>query len=94
MHNDKGKIIQFPKQHDAVNHPQHYCDGGIETIDFIKAKLGTLGFYYYCMGNVMKYSSRIGKKGAPLEDIGKMNTYARWAEEALKELNEPQEAQV
>ena len=23
---------------DAVNHPSHYTDGGIETIDFIEAK--------------------------------------------------------
>ena len=89
---NQGKVIQFPKQHDAVNHPNHYCDGGIETIDFIRAKLGALGFYYYCLGNVMKYTSRIGKKGSPLEDIGKAQVYLGWAQDALKELNEPQEA--
>ena len=26
------------KRYNRVNHPAHYCDGGIETIDFIEAK--------------------------------------------------------
>jgi len=44
--------------HDAtVNHPAHYTDGGIETIDFIEAK----GLNYNC-GNAIKYISRAGKK--------------------------------
>lgn len=42
---------------DPVNHPAHYCDGGIEVIDFIKAK--NLDF---CLGNAVKYISRSGKK--------------------------------
>ena len=50
-----------------VLHPQHYC-GKIETIDFIKDKLGD-GFTPYCLGNVMKYISRYYKKGNTLEDL-------------------------
>ena len=42
---------------DMVNHPPHYTDGGIEVIDFIKAK--NLDF---CLGNAVKYISRSGKK--------------------------------
>lgn len=42
---------------ETVNHPQHYTDGGIETIDFIEAK--NLDF---CLGNAVKYISRAGKK--------------------------------
>ena len=45
------------KHFDKVNHPAHYCDGGIEVIDFIKAK--NLDF---CLGNAVKYLSRCGKK--------------------------------
>ena len=42
---------------DPINHPSHYTDGGIETIDFIEAK----GLNYNC-GNATKYISRAGKK--------------------------------
>lgn len=55
--------------HDPVNHPAHYTAGGIETIDFIEAKQ-----LNYHLGNVVKYISRAGKKGATLEDLKK----ARW----------------
>ena len=47
---------------DPVNHPTHYTDGGIETIDFIEAK----GLDYYT-GNAVKYISRAGKKDASKE---------------------------
>ena len=55
--------------HDTVNHPKHYMNGGIETIDFIEAK--GLDF---CLGNVVKYVARAGHKGDKLEDLKK----ARW----------------
>lgn len=42
---------------DLVNHPSHYTDGGIETIDFIEAKK-----LPYHLGNAVKYISRAGKK--------------------------------
>jgi hypothetical protein len=42
---------------DNVNRPSHYTDGKIEVIDYIEDK--RLGF---CLGNVVKYVSRAGKK--------------------------------
>ncbi len=42
---------------DMINRPDHYIDGGIETIDFIEAKK-----LDYHLGNVVKYISRAGKK--------------------------------
>lgn len=68
---------------DNVKHPAHYC-GQIETIDYIKDKLGT-GFVPYCIGNVMKYVSRYDKKGKPVEDLEKAAVYLNWAIESLKE---------
>lgn len=59
---------------DMVNHPPHYTDGGIETIDYLEAKLGPDGFRSYCIGCAMKYLSRAGKKGDLMEDLMK----ARW----------------
>ena len=83
---EKSKVIPFPMPHDAVNHPNHYCDGGIETIDYIKAKLGPFGFYFYCLGNVIKYVSRAGKKGDETEDLAKAQTYLGWAIEVARQM--------
>lgn len=56
---------------DPVNHPPHYGgeDNPCEAIKVIEA--WGLGFH---IGNVVKYLSRAGKKGAAVEDLKK----ARW----------------
>jgi prolyl-tRNA editing enzyme YbaK/EbsC (Cys-tRNA(Pro) deacylase) len=59
---------------DNVNHPSHYKVGGIETIDFIEAKLTPEEFRGYLRGNMLKYLSRAGSKGNYEEDMLK----ARW----------------
>jgi hypothetical protein len=60
---------------DAINHPPHYKSGGIETIDFIQAKLTVEQFRGYCLGNVIKYASRAELKGGET-DLKKMAWYA------------------
>ena len=62
---------------DMVNSPPHYKHGGIETIDFIKAKLTKEEYRGYLKGNVLKYASRAGHKGSATEDAGKMAWYAQ-----------------
>jgi len=62
---------------DMVNSPPHYLTGGIETIDYIKAKLTAEEFKGYLRGNVLKYASR--KKGG--DDMGKAAWYAKRLEE-------------
>ena len=69
--------IKYMKQ-DNVNHPNHYKTGGIETIDYIHAKLGDEGTVAYCMGNVMKYTSRWQDKNG-LEDLKKADWYLDYA---------------
>ena len=61
---------------DVVNQPPHYTAGGIETIDFLQAKLTREEFVGYLKGNVLKYGSRLGKKGDTEIDAGKMAWYA------------------
>jgi hypothetical protein len=61
---------------DMVNHPPHYTVGGIETIDYIQAKLTPEEFRGYLKGNALKYASRTGHKGNPEEDLGKMLWYS------------------
>lgn len=61
---------------DMVNQPPHYVVGGIETIDFIQAKLTPDEFRGYLKGNILKYTSRAGHKGDVDTDIGKLVWYA------------------
>ena len=66
---------------DVVNHPPHYKIGGIEVIDFIKAKLTPEEFRGYLKGNVLKYTSRAGHKDDVTQDIGKLVWYANKLQE-------------
>ena len=68
---------------DMVNHPPHYKDGGIETIDFLQAKLSREEFIGYLKGNVLKYGSRLGKKGAIDVEAGKLSWYATKLKDTL-----------
>lgn len=77
------KTINIVKQ-DNVNSPKHYTQGGIETIDYIKAKLGHQGTINYCMGNVMKYTSRWQDK-AGKEDLKKAQWYLNYAINMMEE---------
>lgn len=62
---------------DIVNRPAHYNFGGIEVIHFIKQVVNTYKNPYagYCIGNVIKYSSRAMLKGKPSEDLKKAGYY-------------------
>lgn len=72
--NDMKRIMDEAK-HDMVNSPPHYTAGGIETIDFIEAKLTAEQFTGYCLGNALKYISRAGKKDGTDIDIRKAIWY-------------------
>ncbi len=62
------------KEQDAVNHPAHYTNGGIETIDYMKAKMSQEKFNGYLQGNIFKYVSRYENKNG-LEDLQKAQWY-------------------
>jgi hypothetical protein len=66
---------------DMVNHPPHYKQGGIETIDVIEA--WGLGYH---VGNTVKYLSRAGKKdpAKEIEDLEKAAWYLNREIERLK----------
>lgn len=70
-------IEQTPENNDKVNHPSHYT-GNIEVIDYLRDKLTPAEFTGFCMGNVLKYSSRWRKKDG-LQDLKKAQVYLKWA---------------
>ena len=60
---------------DNVNHPSHYCKGGIECIDAIKSSMTDEAFKGFLKGNVMKYIYRYESKNNPVEDLKKAEWY-------------------
>lgn len=65
---------ELAEKEDKVNHPSHYTMGGIETLDFIKAKLTLEEYQGYLKGNILKYLSRERFKGG-FEDLKKAQFY-------------------
>lgn len=68
---------------DNVNHPSHYCKGGVECIDAIRASMSKEAFAGYCKGNVMKYVFRAEDKGGA-EDLRKAAVYLKWLLETVE----------
>lgn len=75
------KLIESPEPkadldeptNDPVNHPNHYCQGGIECIDAMEAAFGKQTVANFCICNAFKYIFRCKNKNG-LEDVKK----ARW----------------
>lgn len=59
---------------DAIN-PDHYKVGGIETIDYIRAKLSPEEYRGYLRGNALKYLSRAGHKDDAAQEYNKAIWY-------------------
>ena len=71
---------------EAVDHPPHYNNGDIETIDYIVDVLGPMGAVNYCHGNVLKYTgSRLFNKDKPVQDARKAIWYLNKMVELLEE---------
>jgi hypothetical protein len=68
------QICHTKKYGDNVNHPTHYTSGGIETIDYLEAKLSQDEFVGYLKGNILKYMSRANLKNGA-EDYKKAQWY-------------------
>lgn len=60
------------ENNDKVNNPAHYTAGGIETLDYIKAKIKD--YPSYAAGNILKYVSRYEHKNG-IEDLKKAQFY-------------------
>jgi len=79
----KELLERIQGKQDDVKSPSHYTDGGIETIEYLKAKLSPSEFLGFLKGNILKYSSRAGKKDDELKDFKKTQWYV---DRLLKEL--------
>lgn len=79
------RAIKMPEssKHDNVNCPKHYCKGGVESIDFVRAAVSNLsGFEAVCVANIIKYAWRYKEKNG-LEDVMKAAKYLEWLQEEV-----------
>lgn len=79
----KEEIKEVKSKRVAVD---HYTAGGMETIDYIYAKLGLEGGHSFVLGNILKLASRARYKGQFDSDIEKIRNYAVIMQEKEKEL--------
>ena len=79
----------FPETlNDDVNSPAHYTSGGIETIEYIRAKLSPDEYRGYLRGNALKYLMRMGSKGPALQDAQKAMHYTEMLVRSLQKQGE------
>jgi len=71
---------------DKIN-PDHYKHGGIETIEYIQAKMQREEYYGYLKGNAIKYISREGLKSDKIMDKIDDLKKAIWYIEAMVEFH-------
>ena len=80
------RAIKMPESSkpDNVNHPKHYCKGGVESIDFVRAAVSNLsGFEAVFVANIIKYMWRYKEKNG-LEDVMKAAKYLEWLQEEVE----------
>lgn len=70
-------------ENEAVNSPPHYLEGGIECIDYIRAKMTKDECIGYLKGCIFKYLSRANFKGNHVQDCKKAQWYMNKLVEVL-----------
>ena len=77
---------------DSVDHPSHYQSGEIEkdgTSKYEAIKVIQAWDLCFCLGNVIKYVARAGKKTSnPIEDLEKAKWYLERHIQKMKENND------
>lgn len=81
------RIEKQNAKNDAINHPTHYTQGGIECIEAIKASMTTIEFQGYLKGNCFKYLWRWRDKGG-VQDLKKARVYLDWLIKTVDEVEE------
>jgi hypothetical protein len=79
-------VTPTPITADMVNHPPHYTQGGMETIDIMEAKSTPEEFKGHLKLTALKYLTRAGHKESELQDAKKTQWYVnKWVKTIEKE---------
>ena len=68
------KYITENEMEDIVNHPSHYNQNTMETIDVLENSMPRVHFCGYLRGNILKYMLRYEYKGG-IDDLKKAQWY-------------------
>ena len=64
-------------ENNNIDHPAHYCNGGMECIDEMLTVFGREAVKHFCLLNVWKYRKRaLDKNGR--EDMQKADVYVKF----------------
>lgn len=63
------------QEKDNVNHPDHYREYGLESLEAIKGSMSHLEYMGFLKGNSLKYLYRYRLKGRAKEDLEKARFY-------------------
>lgn len=66
-----------PASRPSGYYDEHYA-GRVQPIELMQAQMAPKAFRGFLLGNIIKYSSRIGKKDDALEEAVKIRRYADW----------------
>ena len=69
-----------------IQAPPHYTVGGIDNIDYLRAKMSTEMLEGFYMGNVIKYLARYKHKDG-INDLKKAHVYLGWLVELCQKSN-------
>ncbi len=86
-----GEAVVSNHKEDLVNHPSHYTNRDVETIDSMVIIFGAKDTAIICLGNCFKYLDRYKFKGNPKQDLEKALWYAKKAFSLLYLEKDPEE---
>ena len=66
--------------------PKHY-QAQTDTIEYIHMHRGLTGVEEFCIGNILKYATRYGKKDEKVKEIEKIIVYANRLKEIVENEN-------
>ena len=70
------EYFEMYEEEELVNHPAHYTQGSMETIEKIELLLTKEEYTGFLKGNIIKYDDRMNHKGDAENDLQKSKWYA------------------
>ena len=65
----------------SEHYDEHYASSAIQPIEFMVANFTSEEFVGFLKGNIIKYTSRMGKKDDPTKETAKIKRYSEWLKE-------------
>ena len=81
---DPGCFLNFDEDKTGTAAAAAHYQDRIQPIESMQSVMDEAQFCGYLQGNIIKYASRLGKKGPALTDARKIRQYAEWLVQAIE----------